>query len=250
MHEPEPAAEGAPAWIVTFADLMSLLLTFFVLLLSFSNTEVVKFREAMGSIKDAMGVTSQDGDSKVPVGKSPLTDEIAEIGSSPSSAELEQQLQGVLESFGLESKGETQLTADGVTLRLQGDLMFNSGESGLTPRTYDLLEGLASYIASIDRRVDIVGHTDSVPISTPIYPSNWELSAGRAAEAVRYLVEHGVPPERLRAIGQADTVPIDTNDTPEGRARNRRIEFVFSAKTSRPEKKVNLEDLAGVAAKD
>lgn len=244
----EPPA-GAPEWLVTFADLMSLLLTFFVLLLSFSTTEVIKFREAMGSIREALGLSSPDDPSKIPAGKDPLTEEIPEIGSrSLPLAKVEQQLQAMLENFGLQKQGETRRTAYGVILRLKGDLMFQSGRAELSPETFGLLEGLARYIAGVGGRIDVIGHTDNLPISTPVYPSNWELSAARAGQVVRYLVEHGVPAERLRAIGQADTVPIADNGTAEGRARNRRVEFLFIPGDPGRLPETSLEELAAGAA--
>ena len=225
----EPKA-GAPDWMVTFADLMSLLLTFFVLMLSFSTTEVVKFREAMGSIQAALGLRSPNDTSDVPQGKTPLTADIAEIGGGGMTPEqIEEQLEAVLQEFNLEAKGEARQSVHGVVLQIEGDLMFNSGEAALTPQTFALLNALAGYINKVGRQVDIVGHTDNIPIATAVYPSNWELSAARAGQAVRYLAEQGVPADRMRAIGQADTVPIATNDTAEGRARNRRVEFVFTA---------------------
>jgi chemotaxis protein MotB len=235
--EAEEQPGGAPDWMVTFADLMSLLLTFFVLMLSFSSTEVIKFREAMGSVQDALGMKSANDASAVPVGDTPIDQSVAEIGGAGlSPSELEEQLKEVLKQFGLEAQGEAKQTVYGVVLQLEGDLMFHSGESQLTPETFALLNGLSNYINEIDRNIDIVGHTDNIPISTSVYPSNWELSAARAGQAVRYLVEHGVPPDRLRAIGRAETVPIDTNETAEGRARNRRVEFVFTAKAEAPAK--------------
>ena len=245
-HDEAPA--GAPEWMVTFADLMSLLLTFFVLLLSFSTTEVIKFREAMGSIREALGLRSPDDPSKIPTGETPLTDEIAEIGSPALPlSKVEKQLQGVLETFGLQDQGEIQRTAYGVILRLEGDLMFDSGKAELSPDTFELLEGLAQYIGGIAGRIDVVGHTDDVPISTPVYPSNWELSAARAGQVVRFLVEHGVEAERLRAIGRADTVPIADNSTPEGRARNRRVEFLFVPGGPDRAPQVSIEELSAAA---
>ena len=227
--EQEESKAGAPSWMVTFADLMSLLLTFFVLLLSFSTTEVIKFREAMGSIKMALGLKSPQEASTVPTGQSPLREDMNELGSANVSPdEMEQQLRDVLEALGLENDGEARKTLYGVVLQLKGDLMFPSGMAELNPTAFPILDALSNYIAGVDRHVDIAGHTDSIPIATEVFPSNWELSAARAGQAVRYLVEHGVPPEKLRAIGQADTVPIADNSTAEGRAKNRRVEFVFS----------------------
>ncbi len=247
MHRPELSEDepaGAPAWMVTFADLMSLLLTFFVLLLSFSHTEVVKFRQAMGSIRNAFGLMSENESSQVPIGDDTVTEDLTNIGGHGLTPEqLEQQLQAVLEEHGLEGRGEARQTMHGVVLQVEGDLMFDSGKAELSENSFAMLEGLARYIAQVEHHVDVVGHTDNVPISTSVFPSNWELSAARAGQAVRYLVEHGVPAGRLRAIGQADTVPIAGNETPGGRAANRRVEFVFASPAVGDLPKKPLEEL-------
>jgi chemotaxis protein MotB len=222
-QEEEP--HGAPTWVVTFADLMSLLLTFFVLMLSFSTTEVVKFRQAMSSVEEAFGLRSPEDVSDSPQGHLAIDDTRAGI----TPAEVEAQIEELLEATGLQARAEAHMTADGVMLRVEGDMMFDSGEAELSPGIFALLNDLAKYIKAGDHRVAVVGHTDDTPIATLVYPSNWELSAARAAQAVRYLVEQGVPAERLRAIGQADTFPLASNGDLGGKARNRRIEFVFSA---------------------
>ena len=104
-----------------------------------------------------------------------------------------------------------------------------------------MLEQIAEYMKNGDETIDIVGHTDNIPIATSHFPSNWELSAARAGQAVRYMVEQGVPADRLRAIGQADTVPLAPNSDAKGRSTNRRIEFVFTIREEAPE--TTLEDL-------
>jgi chemotaxis protein MotB len=90
------------------------------------------------------------------------------------------------------------------------------------------LNRIANYVLQSDRPLDVVGHTDNIPISTPQFPSNWELSAARAGSAVRYLVERGVDAERMRAIGRANTRPVESNSSVEGRSLNRRVEFIFN----------------------
>jgi hypothetical protein len=90
-----------------------------------------------------------------------------------------------------------------------------------------ILDRISDLVPRINYRVDVQGHTDSIPISTTAFPSNWELSAARAGRAVRYLVEKGAPAERFRAIGLAETRPVASNETSDGRANNRRVEFLF-----------------------
>ena len=127
----------------------------------------------------------------------------------------------------MEKNGSAKITKQGVMLQLKGDLLFESGQATIKPKALPILEGLARYISNTSRNVDVLGHTDNRPIATAVFPTNWELSAARAGRAVRYLAEKGVPAQRLRAIGHADTVPVTSNTTQVGRAANRRVEFVF-----------------------
>ena len=121
---------GAPDWMVTFADLMSLLLTFFVLLLSFSNTEIIKFREMSGSMRDAFGLKSRLDLSDVPMGQNLLPYEDpkeGDGGDGPTAEEIVRELQELLEEAGMQQNGEAKLDKHGVILQLQGDLLFDSG---------------------------------------------------------------------------------------------------------------------------
>lgn len=220
---------GAPAWVVTFADLMSLLLAFFVLMLSFSNTEIVKFRTMAGSVRNALGMKSEFDLSDIPMGSKLLPYESPQKGDGEAREALATQLRMVLEEAGLKDRGAVEITERGVLLRLSGDLFFSSGEVELKPKALSILNLLAVKIKAIPRSIDVEGHTDDVPIATNVYPSNWELSAARAGRAVRHLVEQGIPADQMRAIGHADTVPLDDNSVEEGRAANRRVEFLFLA---------------------
>ena len=247
IEQPEDHPVGAPPWIVTFADLMSLLLTFFVLLLSFSNTEVVKFQQMMGSVRDALGLRSELDLSDTPSGTElmPFQDPRAGEGGTgldgagdadPTPQEVREKLQDMLEETDLTTKGVALESDDGVVLQLSGDLLFDSGQAQINEEALPLLEKLAAYTLSVEYSLDVVGYTDNVPIATVVYPSNWELSAARAGQAVRYMTERGVQPERLRAIGRADTNPLLPNDTPEGRAANRRVAFVLTRLSGPPQK--------------
>ena len=239
FDDDDDAPQGAPEWMVTFADLMSLLLTFFVLLLSMSSIQIDKYRLALGSIKTAFGAKDDLSLSDMPAGEDILPslreNQQGGQGEGPTPEQMEESLQKLLEESGLEKQGQAKLTKHGAVLQLSGDLLFASGAAQINPAALPVLEALGDYISTVDRSIDIIGHTDDVPIATPVYPSNWELSAARAGQAVRYMVERGVEPEQLRAIGQADTVPLVPNDSPENRAKNRRVEFIFTERRGAPE---------------
>lgn len=226
--EPDKPKAGAPDWLVTFGDLMSLLLTFFVLLLSFSNTEIVKFRTMAGSVRNAFGMKSDIAISDVPMGNTlmPFEDPLQGDGKDRKE-QVNSRIEEILKESGLEAEGAVEINERGVLLRLHGDLLFDSGSVALNAKSLPLLDRLAAYSATVEHPIEVDGHTDNIPIATMIYPSNWELSAARAGSAVRYLAEKGVPPVRMRATGHADTVPVQENSAAEGRAENRRVEILF-----------------------
>jgi len=107
------------------------------------------------------------------------------------------------------------------------ELWFQSGSAHLKPTGKEFLDLLIPYLKQLPNRIEIQGHTDSDPISTAVYPSNWELSAGRSGAVIRYLVGQGMQPKKLQAAGYADTLPVDTNKTREGKANNRRVEILI-----------------------
>jgi chemotaxis protein MotB len=117
---------------------------------------------------------------------------------------------------------------DSVRFRISNELLFGSGEAGLIQGGHAVLDNLLpSLLADPDLHLVVEGHTDNIPIQTARYPSNWELSTGRAASVARYLIEHGVAPQRVQASGYADTRPLGSKDNPVDRATNRRVELIL-----------------------
>ncbi len=221
--KPPPKEEeaGAPAWMVTFADMMTLLLCFFALLLSFSQVDATKYRLFIGSIKDAFGTTMDSKLTTVPGQGTPVL--VDQSGQNTLMKELQSLIPN---SFprSESSKGKV------VLLIVPGKVLHESGEARLKPEMHDHLKKIAELVKrkpSMTLRVD--GHTDDIPIKTTSYASNWELSAARATAVIRFLVEEcEVPADRLVAGGYADTRPIAANDGRENREKNRRVEFRFS----------------------
>jgi chemotaxis protein MotB len=232
---------GAPAWMATFGDMMSLLVTFFVLLLSFANMDIVKFKRAMGSMTQAFGVERMhagefDAKSTSPVELSKHTTsanlDLTEMQTRPDSAEMNQrmlnQVKNAISAQNLDKVVEAKVGARGVVVTVKGAMLFDGGSDELYPEAYIFLDEIANLIREFPYHVSIEGHSDSGSIESERFPSNWHLSAARAIAALRYMVDGaGIERTRLSAAGYADTRPMVPNDSPENRAANRRVEFIY-----------------------
>ena len=228
---PEPDCEtGAPKWMVTFGDMMSLLVCFFVILLSFSTMDVVKYRSLVGSLKSAFGSQSAIA-SKIITGQQTAISlgESQPGKKSMTEEELEHELVSAVENEGLTGEATLARTDRGIVLKVKGNILFEAGTAKLMPETLPFLQKVAWVCRGFDRKIYIEGHTDNLPTQSNDFGSNWELSSSRASTVVRYFteVEH-LAPEKFVACGYAATVPIASNSTVSGRIRNRRVEFVFS----------------------
>ena len=242
-EESPPAQTGAPAWMATMADMMSLLLTFFVLLLSFANMDVVKFRVMLGSVKDAFGVQKEHpGDiearatTPIQLSNSESTANIELLeenqqtprGPRPLDPAMQKEVEEAVARLGLDRLVETEATVRGIVVRVKGQLLFESGSAELRPESLVFMDEIARLARTFPYQVSIEGHTDDVPIATERFPTNWHLSSHRAISALRYLVEAGkIEAGRVSAAGYGDTRPLVANDSPGNRASNRRVEFVY-----------------------
>ena len=228
-----PCEAGAPAWMATFADLATLLMTFFVLLLSFANMDIVKFRQMAGSVKDAFGtqvdtpgVYEERSDTMVTIQLSEEEDRTIDM------MQMGERIRKTVEEQGLEDKTEIKVNDDGVTLTVDGTFMFDGGSARLKPEFEKFLGEIAEIIEENDYPLAIEGHSDNIPINSTIYPSNWELSSSRATAVLRHLIDqYKISAKRMIAVGYADTRPLLANDSPENRAKNRRVEFHFKKDT-------------------
>ncbi|MGF1468318.1 MAG: flagellar motor protein MotB [Sandaracinaceae bacterium] len=228
--EPEVEA-GAPAWMATFSDMATLLLTFFVLLLSFANMDVIRFREMMGSVREAFGVPSESVGPYQARATSPVS--IAEGGSPRRPAVINdaarvERIRMHLAERDVDGHMEVRGTPRGIAIRIRDGVLFASGSAELLPGGLPLLDELVDLAGDMpEDTLAIEGHTDDRPIHTTRFPSNWELSAARAVAVLAYLTDAGVDAERMSIAGYADVRPVGPNDSEEGRALNRRVEFIF-----------------------
>lgn len=223
----ETSRGSVPVWAITFADLMTLLMSFFILLYSFSSLEAEKFRAVAGSLREAFGAGDKSVGTQGAAGTAAGGDSAPPGGVSAEEMRLIEKLRSAVERAGLGAQGSARATGRGVSLRLDGETVFDSGSAELKSQALPLLERIAAIAAENGGTIEVEGHTDDVPIANDRYPSNWELSGARAGNVVRQLAAMGIPATRLRAVGYADSRPLGSNATEQGRAANRRVEFVF-----------------------
>jgi len=226
--EEDEGGGGAPGWMVTFGDMMSLLLTFFVLLLSYSTMDITKFQMVLKSIRVGFGEMSTTAIVE------PTTPQFGSETEKESSTDeesnfLAMKLEEVIDQADVSSAVELTREEAGILLRIRGNIVFTPGSAEFRPESFQFLREIGGLLREFPHHVLVKGHTDDSPLPTGSqFPSNWELSAARASAVVRYLVDQsGLAPTRFAAVGFGDTRPIVENDGPEGRARNRRVEFLL-----------------------
>lgn len=225
--------------MLTYSDMVTLLLTFFILLFAMSAIDVGRFKATIISIQSSLFGYTGIFDPLEPEGPdSPGTDEPEEPLDELERAALERireagilqsQAEAFLERVDLGGMVEVKIEERGVVMELPNQIFFEQASAELKPQAREFLRELAQFFGEIRQRIIIEGHTCTLPINTAQYPSNWELSVARSVRVTRYLVEtYGLEPGRFTATGYGEHQPIATNDTPEGRAANRRVTVVLS----------------------
>ena len=224
--------ENHERWLVSYADFITLLFAFFVVMYSISAVNEGKFRTVSESIKAALHPVAHQEPSSLAfnIGQSRPSIQAASLPGPKNEAV--RNLRRLVESFKMVSQFEAahfQETTNGdIIITIPDQLLFNSGEAAIRQDALPFLKGLAAAMLELGRHVRIEGHTDNVPIRTAQFPSNWELSSARAVIVVRVLSElYGVPAGHLAAVGHADTRPVTANLSPDQRAKNRRVEIII-----------------------
>lgn len=226
---------GAPGWITTFSDLMSLLLTFFILLYSMSNVDATKFKsvsDSLQSILSGLGQTTiiegQGSDIILNQGENELDNLIRDATVREEIIEMYDKVQEYVLTEELNAKVSVTMNRRGVFVDIKEAILFEPGSASIKETGIIVLKQLEGLINDFENDIVVEGHTDNVPMNTIFYPSNWELSTGRAVSVVRFLSEgEKVDPKRLSAIGYSEYRPIASNDNRENRAINRRVNILI-----------------------
>ena len=239
------------AWMESYADAMTLLLAFFIMMFAFALVDETKFFDFKVGMVTALGVPSPVtdhadsilgdgagiaptlGDNMIPaddVEDGAVASRFAEGTITPQNAEeVRDTIQQEFDRLGASEYVEVELDERGVVIRFDSRILFASGSADFGPDAPIVLDATSTVITEVDNGVDVEGHTDNVPLTAfAPFPTNWELSGARASTVVRYLLDVGsIPPSRMAAVGMADPRPRGSNDTEAGRTENRRVEVVL-----------------------
>ncbi len=263
---PKCPPAGAPLWLATFADLMSLLMCFFVLLLSFATMDAAKFKKMAISLENAFGVQRDIPATEPPMGTSIIAQHFSPAQTNPTPLEqikqstnkqsdtldvdaenmeqvkqqlmeimvekVEDQAEKIKEALRNEiDKGLVTVETDGlkIILRIQEKGSFSSGSAILKSGFEPVMDKITESVKNAKGKIIIAGHTDDIPINTDWYRSNWELSASRAVTVAHHILRHkGIDQNRLIIEGYAETRPLVPNNSAANRAKNRRVEVIIA----------------------
>lgn len=205
QQQPQEAEESG--WLTTFADMMTLLMTFFVLLFAMSTLDPVKLENFGNSFGEQQGSTKKT--------------------KKVSLSQINREVKELVIDQDLQQQVKVRMDARGVTLEIASDLAFQTGSATRSYAIEDFLIKLVPTMKKATYAIAVEGHTDNIPMRSATFPSNWELSAARASAVIRYLTDQGVAADKFRAIGFGDTAPKVANDSAENRAKNRRVDITF-----------------------
>ncbi len=224
--KPEIPPAGAPLWNITYGDMVTLMLCFFVALFAFSSIDSKKYQELQLSFRTAFG-----GPGGVLTGNPSVFN--AQI--MPSQVEqMYQEIKKAVEDTKWEGKAEVTITERGITISFKEKLFFKIGSASIVSEAYPVLESVGKILKERKYPLRIEGHTCDLPIRSAQFPSNWELSAIRAINVTQFLINRvGFEPERISVAGYGQYHPLVSNDSEENRARNRRVDIVVITGTTR-----------------
>jgi chemotaxis protein MotB len=250
--------ENLERWLVSYADFITLLFAFFVVMYAISSVNEGKYRVMSDSLISAFKepqttdklIEMQTRNPEImagtgkPIGKTvtqrPQTPEAQKAADS-----MKKVAKNVLQAMQpLIQNGQVRVTQSprGVTVEINASVLFKSGEAILQPQSTEALAAVAQVLSQVENPIQVEGHTDNIPISSPNFPSNWELSSSRAGSVVRLFNERGVPAARMVAIGYADNRPVDTNATLDGRSRNRRVNVLIMNEVGGVASEITLQE--------
>lgn len=199
--------ENVHRWLISYSDFLTLLFTFFVALYALSSIDITKAEKMTSSLRKVFKVI----------------DEPISFEEDRNKAIIEDLRKLLNDISGINIKSD----ARGIVVTLPDSLLFSSGSAELKPESIDALTRIGEKLKELPGKVAIEGHTDNIPISSSVYKSNWELSSARASSVLHFLLQRGLSPDRFLIAGYGEYKPVATNDTDEGRAKNRRVELII-----------------------
>ena len=235
--------ENLDRWLVSYADFITLLFAFFVVMYAISQVNEGKYKVLSDSLLQAFQINSPAPPQPVraPEARSqsvlPRPPPVMPRKSDAQAVKIKKEtekMKGIAKDIvkvmeRLVKSGQVKVTQSsrGIAVEINASVLFASGQAFLEGESVKVLRAVAGVLTEVDNHIQVEGYSDNAPIKSPMYPSNWELSSARASGVARLFVESGIPPERVVVLGYAENKAVDTNDTPEGRARNRRVTIMI-----------------------
>lgn len=231
-------------WLVSYADFITLLFAFFVVMYAISSINEGKYRILSHSLVNAFKSNNSSSDVVVHQSTELMSDndhhtqqadsikliddlKALKIKKQEKMKSMAKNILHALESLVKDGQVKVTQSSSGITVEINASVLFSPGQAKLAENSSLTLQAVAHVIKEQKHEIHVEGHTDNLPIHTESFPSNWELSTARASSVIRLFVENGVEPHRLTAIGYGENRPIETNETPEGRKRNRRVTIMI-----------------------
>jgi chemotaxis protein MotB len=218
----EEEHENVERWMVSYADFVTLLFCFFTAMYAISNVDTDKLGKFVRSMRDAFNASPSNGKAFSVIEDIPIL--------LPADTEIETTVKEAMDTLESEAKGGVEIKRDerGVIISVADKFLFESGSAQLRESSRAVVDAAASALKHFPNMIRIEGHTDNIQISNREFHSNWELSSARAINVAKYFIKaHRISPERISATGYAEYKPIASNNTPEGRAKNRRVDIVI-----------------------
>jgi chemotaxis protein MotB len=221
--------ENHERWLISYADFITLLFAFFVVMYAISAVNIGKYKIFSDALGDAFGGkgAAQPVNTEVPnlpVPNPALKRRVELLRKEKEQmTKLAQDLLSTMAPLVKEGKVRVTQNSRGVSVEINASVLFDPGDARLMPESVEALRAVANLLKADSHDVQVEGHTDNQPIGNTRFPSNWELSSVRASSVVRLFIDAGVAPQRLTAVGYSSNVPVADNDTLQGRARNRRV---------------------------
>jgi chemotaxis protein MotB len=227
--------ENHERWLVSYADFITLLFAFFVVMYSVSSVNEGKFRVLSDSLVTSFSHNKPVGDLtlvNLPIQKSaPI--QVKEEQKSAENARSYLKVANAITAAKIPQGVKITSTERGLNIRIKDDALFSSGSAKMNPQIEEFIDLIAGLVKDLPNFIAVEGHTDNHPIRSTTFPSNWDLSTARANTLIRYLIgRHQLADHRFSSTGYAGTRPVESNDTPEGQASNRRVELIVLRDTS------------------
>ncbi len=246
---------GMLRWLLTYSDMITLLMVFFIVLYAVSQVDKARYEVLMKALKQVLTgqqvVTQVGGTVPVPppvIGKTPTT---AQTAQQKELQNLAKEIQQAAQQSGLQADVSVTVAAVGVRVSFLNGVLFNLGHATIRTSSYPLLDHIGAILATAPNNVIVEGYTDDIPINTERYHSNWDLSAIRATRVIEFLIETGLDPARFSAEAYSQYRPIASNATAAGRQMNRRVDLVILRSTPYSVEQImeNYDQIPGTPAR-